>query len=219
MQRIPETELMEDEAQALAYARADFNEPHSMFIHLVQQTFGDYLGGTALDLGCGTADITVRFSRAYPQCQLDGIDGSKNMLRYGHEFITKHGLSGQINLVQGYISDMLLNNHHYNVVISNSLLHHLNDPMVLWETIKEYAKPAAAIFVMDLLRPESEEQAKDLVAENASNEPEILKRDFYNSLLAAYRTDEVKDQLGRAGLEHLAIKVVSDRHFVVAGHL
>jgi len=219
MQRIPEDELMEDEAQALAYARANFDEPHTMFIRLLQKTFGGDLAGNVLDLGCGTADITVRFAKTYPQCQVDGIDGSKNMLAFGHESIAQHGLRNQINLIHGYIPGTSLAQHHYDAVISNSLLHHLHNPMVLWEAIKKYAKPGAPVFVMDLLRPDDEEKAEDLVDENAGNEPEILKRDFYNSLLAAYTIDEVKGQLYQAGLEHLSIKVVSNRHFVVSGYL
>jgi ubiquinone/menaquinone biosynthesis C-methylase UbiE len=219
MQRIPEVELMEGETQARAYAHADFHEPHSMFIRLMQQAFGDHPAGRVLDLGCGTADITVRFAKAYPECQLDGIDGSETMLDYGRELIEKHGMNRQIRLVHGYIPGVQLDKHYYDAVISNSLLHHLQDPMVLWDAIKEYAKPEASVFVMDLLRPRDVGQAKNLVEENAGSEPEILKCDFYNSLLAAYSTDEVTDQLDRAGLMHLSIKVVSDRHFVVSGYL
>lgn len=219
MQRIPEVELMEDEEQALAYARADFEEPHAMFIRLFGELFdGQEIAGRVLDLGCGTADITMRFVEAYPQCHLDGIDGSESMLRHGHESVTRRGLAGQINLIHGYLPGVLLG-HRYDAAISNSLLHHMQDPMVLWDTIKQFTKPGAPVFVMDLLRPVDKGQAKALVEENTGNEPDILKRDFYNSLLAAYSTHEVKDQLDRAALGHLSIKVVSDRHFVVSGYL
>jgi hypothetical protein len=34
MDRIPEPELMNDPGQALAYARADFEEPHNQFVEL-----------------------------------------------------------------------------------------------------------------------------------------------------------------------------------------
>jgi len=38
-------------------------------------------------------------------------------------------------------------------------------------------------------------------------------------LLAAYRPDEVRQQLARAGLEDLTVEVVSDRHMIVWGTL
>ena len=210
---------MEDEAQAIAYARADFDEPHSKFIQLYKQAFGDDLAGEVVDLGCGTADITVRFARAFPRCRIDGIDGSFNMLQHGHELITSNGLDKQINLIHDYLPDAVSALHHYDAVISNSLLHHLQDPQVLWDTIADCVKSRSPVFVMDLLRPETEQQARQLVTTNAANEPEILQRDFYNSLLAAYTCDEVKQQLARAGLGHLSIDIVSDRHFVVSGYL
>ena len=70
---------------------------------------------------------------------------------------------------------------------------------------------------MDLLRPESRGQASKLTELHVSEEPEILQRDFYNSLLAAYRTDEIEAQLERAGLRHFSLEVVSDYHLVVWG--
>ena len=219
MQRIPEAELMEGEEQALAYARANFDEPHAMFIRLFQEDVDHDITGMVLDLGCGTADITVRFAKAYPQCRLDGIDGSKSMLHHAHELLAQSNLIDRVNLIHGYIPGMSLSDRHYDAVISNSLLHHLQDPMVLWDTIRQCAKPKVPVFVMDLLRPEDEVQANNLVEENAANEPEILQRDFYNSLLAAYSIDEVKDQLRQSRLEHLAVKIVSDRHFIVSGYL
>ena len=70
---------------------------------------------------------------------------------------------------------------------------------------------------MDLHRPESEEEAKRLTALYASSEPEILQRDFYNSLLAEFDVGEVRAQLASSGLSHLKTELVSDRHIIVYG--
>jgi hypothetical protein len=40
---------------------------------------------------------------------------------------------------------------------------------------------------------------------------------IYNSLLGAYEPGEVAAQLQAASLSHLAIEVISDRHFMVWG--
>jgi hypothetical protein len=50
----------------------------------------------------------------------------------------------------------------------------------------------------------------------AADEPAILQKDFYNSLLAAFDLDEVRTQLTQAGLA-LHCEKVSDRHFAVWG--
>ena len=107
----------------------------------------------------------------------------------------------------------------FDGAISNSLLHHLQEPGVLWETLKENVRPGAPVFVMDLLRPESRSEAEALVETYSGDEPDVLRRDFFLSLCAAYRVDEIEQQLTAAGLSHLTVEVISDRHWVVFGRL
>ena len=70
---------------------------------------------------------------------------------------------------------------------------------------------------MDLLRPASTDDAAALVDQYAANEPAILRRDFYNSLLAAFTEDEVAAQLAEMNLSRLLIDVPDDRHWLVSG--
>ena len=73
------------------------------------------------------------------------------------------------------------------------------------------------MLVMDLLRPDSPEEAQAIVDRYAAQEPEILRRDFYHSLLAAFTEDDVAAQLAEMNLSRLVIDVVDDRHWVVSG--
>ena len=94
MQRIPEPELMDDEAQVRAYAEADFAEPHDHFVALLQEKLPDLAStGFAIDLGCGAGDISRRFARASPGWQVRGIDGSPTMLRVAAEMTRDAGLA------------------------------------------------------------------------------------------------------------------------------
>ena len=56
-----------------------------------------------------------------------------------------------------------------------------------------------------------------IVDQYAQGAPEILRRDFYNSLLAAFTEDEIGAQLARMNLSRLLIDVVDDRHWIVGG--
>lgn len=220
MQRTPEPELMDDAEQARAYAEADFEEPHNQFVAQFRSLFpGEDAQGDVLDLGCGPADVLIRFARAFPRCHIDGIDGAAAMLAHGQAAVERAGFSPRVRLFHGYLPGAELPNKHYAAVISNSLLHHLNDPAVLWRAVRDHAAPGAAVFVMDLMRPASPAQAQDLVDQYATNEPEVLRRDFYNSLLAAYEVGEVTQQLLGAGLPQLRVEAVSDRHLVVWGRV
>ena len=216
MNRVLESELMEDIDQVKAYAEADFKTPHNDFILQLQILINDPgFSGTALDLGCGSGDISFRFAKAFPSANLHAVDGSDPMLQYAKSALTSD-LSEQISFIKGLLPDVILPQSSYEIIFSNSLLHHLPDPQVLWQTIKKYAKPNALICVMDLLRPDSIEAAQDMVKQYAANEPAILQRDFYNSLLAAFSLKEINTQLAQAHL-NLHIVRVSDRHVLISG--
>ncbi|MCK5138839.1 MAG: class I SAM-dependent methyltransferase [Thermodesulfovibrionia bacterium] len=217
MKRIPENELMNDTAQAQAYAEADFSEPHDAFVAHFSARFPDFSNGEVLDLGCGPADVTLRFARAFPKTHITGIDGAQAMLNIALSDVQSQGLTQQITLRKCTLPDKNLLKHGYDALISNSLLHHLSEPVVMWQTIGQCAKSGAAIFVMDLLRPMSIENAKELVEKYAADASPILQKDFYNSLLAAYSTEEIQQQLQHTGLDCLTIKVVSDRHWIAWG--
>ncbi len=211
---------MDDFEQARAYAMADFSEPHQAFVEHFQERFPQYAPRRALDLGCGAADISVRFAHAYPGCQILGIDGAEAMLALGRRALARAGLGDRVKLLKLHLPAPIPDAQAFDTIISNSLLHHLSDPHTLWRTLVQSGQRAAAIFVMDLRRPPSKRAARELVMSYAGAEPQVLRRDFYNSLLAAYRPEEVRTQLEVAGLsDALAVEAVSDRHLAVWGYL
>lgn len=219
MDRIPEPELMDDPAQALAYARGDFEQPHTQFIAQFHASFPDWCGrGHVLDLGCGPGDICRRFAQAFPETIVHGVDAATAMLHIGREDLREAGLDRRIELFKGYLPGALLPLEEYAAVISNSLLHHLHDPLALWQSVLRHAAPGAPVFVMDLRRPASRAEAAALVDTYAAGEPEVLRTDFHNSLLAAYRGGEIISQLHLAGIEWLRVEDIGDRHMMIYGH-
>ena len=216
MKRIIEPELMSDKEQAAAYANANFEEPHNHFVELLSLSMGENFPefGNVIDLGTGAADIAIRFASNYPCFEVDAIDGSCAMIAEGKKAIDKVRLNDRINLIHSSIQDITLAEKEYAIVFSNSLLHHLHDPMALWELIKN-AKGDPLVFIMDLMRPKNIQKIDELVHKYAGNEPEILQKDFKNSLKAAFTPEEVVLQLQDIGLDRLKVTVVSDRHIVV----
>ena len=209
MERIVEPELMTDEEQARAYAEADFESAHSRYPLLFREIFPDCPPtGRALDIGCGPGDVTRRFAQILPNWDFDAVDGSAAMLAQAPP-------TERITYIQGFIPGVPLSR--YDLVLTSSLLHHLTDPSVLWQTIRRCA--SNMVFVVDLRRPSSREDALKLTDKYTQGEPEVLRRDFFNSLLAAFTIEEVERQLKDAGLSKLPVREISDRHLLVAGYI
>ncbi len=216
MNRTLEPELMDDPAQALVYARADFEKENQGFVDRFREYFPDFSDGQVLDLGCGPGDIPIRFAQAYPACRITGVDASEPMVRLAEEAVQKAGLSDRITFRCERFQDLAGTNV-ADAAISNSLLHHVPNPLRFWHKLRLAVKPGSPVLVMDLLRPDSPQEAQTIVDRYASDAPDILRRDFYNSLLAAFTEDEIGAQLAQMNLTRLIIDVPDDRHWVAGG--
>jgi len=217
MQRTLEPELMEDEQQALAYAKADFSTSNQWYVDHLIADYPDNLG-RVLDIGCGPGDVMLRLARAKPNVRITAIDGSAAMIGFAREAVRAADLQARLSAIQGIIPGLALEERSFDAVLSKDLLHHLPDPMVLWNEAKRLGRPGAAVYVMDLIRPDTPQDARNIVESVAPDEHPILKEDFYNSLCAAFTVEEAKAQVRQAGLP-LEVTQVSDRHMVIKGLL
>ena len=220
VQRAIEPELMRDRQQALAYARADFSEPNAAFLHSAEWVLtGLGPSSRVVDLGCGPADIPIRLALAHPEWQLDALDGSPAMIALAREAASCAGVSRRLHLHCARLQHSPLPSFAYDAVLSNSLLHHLHEPQLLWQQVVRLGRPGASVMVADLRRPGDQETARRIVSRYSGNEPPILKRDFFRSLLAAFTVPEVRLQLDQAGLVELKVEPTDDRHLLVSGRL
>ncbi len=218
MDRVLEPELMVDPEQVRIYSEADFEEENQGFVDRFLSSCGDLNHGMVLDLGCGPGDIPIRLARGHASVKILGIDASQPMIAIAEQAVRKAGFSQRITLLSQRFQDVRLSNP-ADAIISNSLLHHVPNPFQFWYAIKNLAKPGAPVLVMDLIRPDSREEAQAIVDQYAADEPEQLRQDFFNSLLAAFTEDEVAAQLAEFNLSRLLIDVPDDRHWIVAGRV
>lgn len=221
MRRIPEPELMAEDDQAQAYAAADFAEAHESYVRLFAGVFPKRPRiATVLDLGCGPADVTIRFAKANRGYVIHAVDGSAAMLKHARQALeSQRGLKKRIKFIGGYIPGAAIPREHYDVILSNNFLHHLHDPGVLWQCVRDYAKSGTLVFITDLFRPGSRAEARVLVRRYSGSESPILRRDFYNSLLAAFTPEEIEKQLVEAQFPQLHVKVIDDRHLIIFGKI
>jgi 2-polyprenyl-3-methyl-5-hydroxy-6-metoxy-1,4-benzoquinol methylase len=218
MERVLEPEVMDDPEQVLAYAEADFEEENQGFVDQFFSLYDDLESPHVLDVGCGPGDIPIRMARRHSTCRVTGIDASQPMIAYAEQAVQKAGFHDRVQFLCQRFQDVNLSSP-ADALISNSLVHHVPNPLRFWYSLKNLLKPGGRVLVMDLLRPESPEVAQTIVEESAANEPERLRHDFFHSLLAAFTEDEVAAQLAELNLSRLMVDVPDDRHWIVYGQV
>jgi ubiquinone/menaquinone biosynthesis C-methylase UbiE len=206
------------EDQAYAYSWANFTDLHPVMVARFHEAYPEFRAGRLLDLGCGTADMTIRFARAYSELQLLGVDGSESMLAYGAKAVSQAALGARIELERHLLPDPALERGAFDAVISNSLLHHVSEPAALWRTAARCAMAGAPVMFMDLRRPETEEAARELVERYAQRAMPVLKQDFFQSLCAAYTAEEIEEQLRAAGLKGFRVETIGDCQVLAWGN-
>lgn len=215
--RVPEPEVMADEREARAYEQADFCAVNlrcaRRALRLVQAE-----SGHALDLGTGPAEIPILFCQLAPGWKITAVDASAAMLRLARLAVRRARLERRITLHRGDANALGKLGRRFDLIFSNSLLHHLGDPRPFWLEVKRLLKPGGAVLVQDLKRPRSRAEARRLVQRHAANDSRLLQQLFYQSLVAAFTPAEVRKQLDASGLRHLRVRAINDRHLVVRGH-
>ncbi len=210
MKRIPELELMDRDDQAASYAQADFSASNNIFINNLFEQTSINSKTKILDVGCGDGEIPIMLFEK-TKCQLTAIDGSENML---NQFIMKkekYNIKG-IQIYKKLINGNLFPSTVFDIVITNSVLHHISDVFMFWKNLIRLIGPTGKIIVMDLVRPKTNLELQKKLEKYGGSDP-ILLSDFENSLKAAYTIDEVTAQLKTFNEITFTIKTVSDRHF------
>ena len=211
MKRILEPEVMDTWEDAIEYDSMDFTEVNMAFAKLAVE-----LGpstGHVLDVGTGTARIPILIGQMRPHWQLTAIDFSRNMLLVGARNVEAAGLQQQIQLEWVDAKRMPYPDHHFDMVISNSIVHHLPDALPFFREVKRVLKPNGGIFLRDLLRPADEETMDAHVSSIGAEYNEYQKKLFRDSLNASFTLDEVNHLVQAAGLEGVKVYQSSDRHW------
>jgi len=211
MQRVTEPEVMDSPQEAIEYDTMDFTEVNTSFAQRAIELGSP--SGLILDAGTGTARIPILMCQQRPQWQIIGIDLAQSMLEVGWKNVEQSGLLQQIKLESVDAKHLPYPDAHFDMVVSNSLVHHLPDPLPFLQELKRVLKRNGAILLRDLIRPASLE-ILDAIVENVATDCNAhQKKLFADSLHAAFTLDEVNELMQQAGLEGVKVYQSSDRHW------
>ena len=173
-------------AESFSQVEADF------FLSCLENYFQDDVFLESLDLCCGTGDFDIVLANN-KSTNIHAVDGSSLVLEVAKQNILNAGLENRITTQQLFVPFLIEKK--YDFIFSLNSLHHFHDPNHFWSTIKNHSKDGTKVLVIDIHRPASKEIAKEVVDFYETDESSHHRTDAYNSLLAAFESEEIIKQL------------------------
>ena len=231
MERIPEPELMEKKEQVISYDEADFSEGEVNLInqinhYLLRKNISLGEKDLIVDLGCGPGNISEKLATKWPNTEVVGIDGSKEMIlraEYNKNISTNQKKLNNLRYICSDIKDIKTNNFllkkKISLLVSNSLIHHITNLEDFFNTIKSLSNNITVNFHKDLKRPLDEKSALELKEQCSTKYNEILTSDYYASLKASYTFKELKNFTLENDLSSLDVFEEGENYLIVYGNV
>jgi ubiquinone/menaquinone biosynthesis C-methylase UbiE len=174
---------------------------------------GDDGLGDVLDLGTGTAQIPIELCTRDVECRIMAADAAIAMLDVARMNVEIAGLMMRIQLDHVDAKALLYDDDAFDVVMSNSIIHHIPEPLAVLREAVRVTRPGGLLFFRDLLRPESEQQLDHLVETYAVGCNDHQRQMFADSLHAALSLDEIRGLVASLGFAPDTVQQTSDRHW------
>jgi ubiquinone/menaquinone biosynthesis C-methylase UbiE len=212
--RVLEPEVMDTAEEARDYDAMDHSAVNRAFVV-------DFLAvwdgrGPVLDVGTGTALIPIELCNSHPVAEVVAIDLAEHMLALARENIAEAGFAKRIRVEKANGRRMAYSDGAYPAIMSNSIVHHIPQPI---DTLREMVRVCArdgTIFVRDLMRPPDTATLDHLVKTYAGDANEHQKTMFAESLHAALTLDEIRALVTQCGFDPATVHATTDRHWTWA---
>ena len=214
--RVLEPEVMDEADDAREYDAMDHGAVNRAFVDDLLRLRPKLT--RVLDVGTGTALIPATLCCRVETCRVTATDMSRAMLEVARKNVNLHGLIDRVQLQQCDARQLPYEDGMFDVVMSNSIVHHIPDPApVLAESVR-VAAAYGLIFYRDLMRPTDSDTLDALVSTYAGQANGRQQQLFRQSLHAALNLDEIRDIVAHLKFDPVSVQATSDRHWTwVAG--
>ena len=210
--RVLEPEVMNSIEESEAYANMDFLSVNTDFVDQLIQ-LGD-CSGHFLDIGTGPAQIPILLAQRQPQINITAVDLSEEMLKIAEKEVQSANLSQRVTLQMADAKKLPFPDDYFDGVFSNSVIHHIPEPIEVMLEVKRVLKPNGLIFFRDLKRLKSVDTINTIVNKYAKDETEHQRSLFRDSLFDALTVEEMTEIIRSVGLE-ATVTSSSDRHWSI----
>jgi ubiquinone/menaquinone biosynthesis C-methylase UbiE len=224
--RTLEPEVMDSAEEAADYDAMDHAEVNCVFARDCLEAWRTVLREAGrvdaaapvwLDVGTGTALIPIELCRQCESLRILGIDLAQEMLRRGVDNVRRAKCLARISLARMDAKRMPFPDGLFCGVISNSIVHHIPDPLDVLREMTRVLAPGGMLFVRDLARPATAAEVERIVRQYAGGESPRQQQLFRQSLHAALTAEETAHLAVALGWPPECVQKTSDRHWTLRG--
>jgi ubiquinone/menaquinone biosynthesis C-methylase UbiE len=213
--RILEPEEMAGADEAAEYDAMEFSTTDDLFVERAVELAKH--GCQIVDVGCGNAKIPLAIASRAPHAPVFAIEMSREMLAVAVRNREKSEAAAQrTSFVRGDAKNLPFAAGSVDLIVSNSLIHHIPDPSFVFCEIARVLKDASTgprILIRDLVRPQSELELHAIAEKYSAGWSPLQLRLFTDSLRAGLSLDEVRAYSADAGLRGVRVEQITDRHW------
>ncbi|KKQ37712.1 MAG: Methyltransferase type 11 [Candidatus Roizmanbacteria bacterium GW2011_GWA2_37_7] len=168
--------------------------------------------GVCLDIGCGSGRYTIEYTTRIPLLKVVAFDLSPRMIRLAKKnlresSLIKPNLNKQINFEVGNMLNLeRFRSQSFDAIVCSYTLHHSIDKdevIYVLDQIKRILKPEGALYIYDLIRPDTIEALKLIEEKFLRDYPSIFRIDTVNSLRASFSAKELIEIVRQSSLNNL----------------
>lgn len=105
-------------------------------------------GGRVLDVGCGVGRVGVSIARAFPKCEVVGVDPDPESIRQACEFAAQSGLQGRIQFVAA-TTRQLDRGDGFDLIAACDCVHDFSEPRRTLGELRQLLKPEGTLFIVE----------------------------------------------------------------------
>jgi ubiquinone/menaquinone biosynthesis C-methylase UbiE len=213
---------MDTEDDASSYDCMDHADVNRRFVEhwgLACQQTGIFVDAPLrmLDVGTGTARIPIEFCRTFPHLKIEAIDLAAEMLKLARVNVERAGFADRITLRLVDGKQLPDTDGAYDSVVTNTILHHIPEPLDCFREMVRVLRPGGLLFVRDLMRPASDTEVESLVELHTQGATPSQRQLFHQSLHASLTLEEAREMLQSLQLPREWARATSDRHWTISG--
>jgi len=210
MERVLEPEYMDTPEEADGYDSMDHSESNQTYIDRLLE-LGFF--GRTLDIGTGPGHIPLLLlDNSDLIAEIVGVDAALRMLAHANRHRLDSPHAERVSFQVEDAKALSFADASFDCVYSNTVMHHIPDPVPYLKEAFRVLKPGGAFLVRDLFRPPTPGEAMKIVDLHAAGDTDYQRKLFYDSLCAALTRGEFEEAAQQAGIEGHEIVIDSDRH-------